>query len=238
MAGTADGVTVHAERGLKLHGTRGRIDRRSASISRLELQRLCHDLQQPVAAILAVAEAAAQDPSASPMQMHWLRMLTGEADRLAAMVSGIMANSDGVTVDAGPTDTDAGELLHAIARSWSITSAASISVRPGPAVRVAANPIRLRRALDNLVANAVRAADRGGCVLLSVAVDGEWVHLDVEDDGPGFGQGPVGSAGLGITIAEGVARECGGALRIGPREPSGVRARLILPAPAARPTPP
>ena len=106
-------------------------------------------------------------------------------------------------------------------------------------------PVLLRRALRNLIDNAV---SYGGSARVSVEPSGGRIHIHVDDDGPGmsaealssatdpFYRGEAsrnretGGAGLGLTLTEAIARAHGGALVLKNREGKGFRATLDLPA--------
>jgi signal transduction histidine kinase len=72
-------------------------------------------------------------------------------------------------------------------------------VAAGP-LRVKADPILLRRALVNLLDNAIRAAGPDGLVQVRVLCEEDLAVVEIEDDGPGWGHvGPgIGSLGLGV----------------------------------------
>lgn len=102
----------------------------------------------------------------------------------------------------------------------------------------------LRRALRNLVSNAVRY---GGGAQVSVLEHGTQVVLRVDDTGPGipdanipamlepFARGEssrnrqTGGAGLGLAIARSIAEQHGGTLALANRPEGGLRAEITLP---------
>lgn len=103
----------------------------------------------------------------------------------------------------------------------------------------------LRRALRNLIGNAVRY---GGSAEVSLIRSGEDIILRVEDNGPGipddriddmlqpFTRGEAsrnrdtGGAGLGLTLARAIAEQHGGRLALTSRIQGGLRADIILAA--------
>ena len=108
-----------------------------------------------------------------------------------------------------------------------------------------ARPGDLHRAVTNLVDNAVRFA---GEVTIKLSVAPDTVTIDVEDDGPGlsatqkiamlqpFVRGDeartmdqASGFGLGLSIAQAVARAHGGELSLHDRAPQGLIARITLP---------
>ncbi len=111
------------------------------------------------------------------------------------------------------------------------------------AVRMRAQAVR--RAIDNLIGNALRYADSA---MVSVSVSERAVVFSVEDDGPGIppearedamkpfqrldaarNQNKGAGVGLGLAIAADVARRHGGALRLGVSPNlGGLRADLVI----------
>jgi two-component system, OmpR family, osmolarity sensor histidine kinase EnvZ len=105
-------------------------------------------------------------------------------------------------------------------------------------------PMAVRRALDNLIGNAVRHATT---VRVSATLTDRSVRLTVEDDGPGIPKerreealqpfarldaardpNKGGGTGLGLTIAADVARSHGGALRLGDSDLGGLKVEIVL----------
>ena len=103
----------------------------------------------------------------------------------------------------------------------------------------------MRRALDNLISNAVRY---GGRAEVSVQVTEKSLRLRVEDPGPGIPEARRAEAqkaftrldparnqdggsgvGLGLAIATDIARAHGGVLRLGTSESlGGLRADIVI----------
>lgn len=115
----------------------------------------------------------------------------------------------------------------------------------GTAEPVALRPLAIRRALDNLVGNALRYATRAQ---VGVSVTDRAVRFTVEDDGPGIpahqredavnpfvrldparNQDKGSGVGLGLSIVADIARTHGGVLRLGDSETlGGLKAELVL----------
>jgi two-component system osmolarity sensor histidine kinase EnvZ len=114
-----------------------------------------------------------------------------------------------------------------------------------PGGRMRLRPQAVRRALENLLGNAARHANRA---VVSLSTNDRLVRLVVEDDGPGIPEAAReaamepfqrldaardpnrgGGSGLGLAIAADIARSHGGALRLGQSEAlGGLRAELTL----------
>jgi signal transduction histidine kinase len=113
-----------------------------------------------------------------------------------------------------------------------------------PSLLVHGQPVALKRALGNLVANAVK---HGGGAAVSLYVEGEWALVSVADGGPGIPperladvfdpfvrletsrSKETGGVGLGLTIARGIARKHGGDVTLANRPEGGLLATLSLP---------
>ena len=106
------------------------------------------------------------------------------------------------------------------------------------------SPTGMGRALGNLLRNAARYADE---VRAGVLASEHAVVFTVEDDGPGIAEadreaamrpfarldparsGTEGNVGLGLAIAQDVARAHGGVLRLGRSALGGLKAEIVLP---------
>ena len=123
-----------------------------------------------------------------------------------------------------------------------LASPRQVSLRTRGEGAVRGDREQLRRAVLNLVRNAVEAAPPGSEV--EIAVEGErgGGAVEVKDRGPGLSPQALENlfrpffttkekgSGLGLALAKKVADAHGGALRIAPRPGGGTVARLELPA--------
>jgi signal transduction histidine kinase len=109
---------------------------------------------------------------------------------------------------------------------------------------VACRPVLFRRALRNLIDNAVAY---GKAARLSVSKSGVDVFVRVEDDGPGMSPDALlsatrpflrgdasrnrqtGGAGLGLTLADAIVKTHGGSLELANHAPNGLAATIRLP---------
>lgn len=187
-------------------------------------QELCHDLRQPAAAILALVAAAESEAELSPQLAQRLRQIAVEARQIATLIG--QAAGEGMRF----APIDARAVAHDVIESVRVSTAAAVVLIGEPGLIAVADSAVLRRALGNLVDNALRAAGAEGTVALVVGSEAGWVHFDVHDSGPGFGAGPAGLAGLGLSIVVVLAATHGGDLTILDSHLGGTLARLRIPA--------
>jgi len=102
------------------------------------------------------------------------------------------------------------------------------------------DPDQMRRALDNLVLNAIEAAPEGTAIVVVARRDRDDLVLSVRDQGPGppegirehlfepFVTGRSEGTGLGLSIVREVAAAHGGAARFGDCR-AGTNFEIVLP---------
>lgn len=190
---------------------------------------LVHELRSPVAALAALAEAAAAGAARTPAGRQRLVELAAAAcrdvDRLL---------TDPQPDSVRPEAVDLAALLEGFAGE-------SVDVAVEPGLDVWADPMRLRQALANLVANGLR---HGATVRIVAARREQGVAVSVGDDGPGVepgvdvfaaGASGVGSTGYGLWLARAVAEAHGGTLTLTSAPGAGATFTLVLPRAAAGP---
>jgi len=116
---------------------------------------------------------------------------------------------------------------------------------PPQALRMLGDPHEIRRAIGNLVANALQATPSGGHVVVRGTSSQDSIAISVEDDGYGvpaerrnalferFGGGQAGGGtGLGLYIVRRIAEKHGGSVSYAERSPRGSAFTMTFPAAA------
>lgn len=123
----------------------------------------------------------------------------------------------------------------------------SIDLASSPGLSLMGDATLLKRALHNLLGNAVRHAPNGSLVRLSALHEGDDCVLAVSDQGEGIPASLLGQlgrrfvrqdasrsrqsggAGLGLAIVQGIARLHGGSLSLQSKEGFGTVAKITIP---------
>lgn len=196
---------------------------------------LAHDLRSPLAAMRVRLEMIEEGEDRDR-----LIALAGEMER---MTEATLAYGRGVHAAEPPAPTDLAALAAEIAADLSAEGAAVRLTAPA-SVLASVRPTALKRALRNLVDNALRYA---GAAEITVDLAASKPRIAVEDRGPGIPESELervfepfarlessrsrdtGGAGLGLAIARDVLRAHGGDLVLENRPGGGLRAVATLP---------
>lgn len=167
----------------------------ASSIERNEQQRrvlvsdVAHELRTPLSNIRGYLEAG--EDGVVPLDRALVRSLLEETALLERLVSDLqeLALADAGMLRLHPEERDLAELAQQTVAAHR-TQAEAAEVRLdlssyGPAVAVV-DPARIRQALGNLIANAVKFSAPGGRVSVSVRGRDAGVELTVADTGPGI----------------------------------------------------
>lgn len=199
---------------------RSRIERQIEQRT-LMLSGVSHDLRTPLTR-LKLGLSMIDDDEAEP--------LLRDVDEMQRLLDAFLDFSKGVA-EGEPEASDPHDLIERIVED---------AQRAGTAVRlgemsgkgtVMLRPMAIRRAVENLIGNAVRY---GTCAEVSVLLSEKSLRIRVEDDGPGIppdlraestrpfsrldpsrNQNKGSGVGLGLAIVTDVARAHGGTLRLG-----------------------
>jgi len=180
---------------------------------------LCHDLRQPVAALVQLAAASTAE-LAGPARER-MAQISRETRRLCGMVQAVLA---------GPAvwePVDLAGIAREVVQSVRVTYDGELDLSaPGPAP-VIGQRAQLDRVLSNLIENAAHAGR--GVVHVEVRTTDGRVQVSVDDDGPGLLRG-AGGVSLGLVIVDRLVREHGGQVVVEDSVLGGTRVEMTLPA--------
>ena len=198
---------------------------------------LVHEVRSPVAALAAIAAAFAEESLESSERLELARLAISACRGIERVVL------DAATASVRLEPLDVSALVLQVAAAASL-----VGTRVEPSVaadlpRITADPLRLRQALDNLVANALTHAGSDGVVSVSATSSGRYVLLSVSDSGFGvplmeqeriFEAGvrlnpDRAGSGLGLAIARAIAEAHGGKLTLTSIPDEGATFTIALP---------
>lgn len=210
---------------------------------------LAHDLKNPLALAGGLARELQAAPAAPGEALQKRLALISAAvqraeERLAELAEGLTTKATRVTI--GPVD-----IVEAVERVVSsfrpLADSRGIGVdfeRPEYALVASAEPSLLERCLENLVGNGLHAlrdaATPDPTLRVSVLARGEWVQVEVADNGPelpeplrpdpfsGALAGRRAGAGLGLVSVRRLADAMSARVEYDEREPGWVRFTLFL----------
>lgn len=214
---------------------RARIERHIEQRTQM-LSGVSHDLRTPLTRLKLGLSMLEDEPEAT--------LMLGDVDEMQDMLDAFLEFSKGASVGAAQ-EIDPQALVQLIVAD---------AKRAGTPVELVATtgqgtlmlrPVAMRRAVQNLLSNAVRYGSRAE---ISVRLSEKSLRIRVEDDGPGIpldqrneaikpftrldparNQNQGGGIGLGLAIVTDIARAHGGVLRLGESETlGGLRADIVI----------
>jgi two-component system osmolarity sensor histidine kinase EnvZ len=200
----------------------------------LVLAGISHDLRTPLARVRLAAEMTGDATLREG--------LTADVEQMDAVIGQFL---DYARLDENevPVQTDIAALVQEVAQRFS-AQARSLVLEVQPVHPIFIRPLLLKRALGNLLDNAVKYG--GGEIAVQLRQEGEKAVLAVSDRGAGIpaaqreavkrpfvrlegARSDADGSGLGMAIVERAARLHGGELVLEAREGGGLVAKLVLP---------
>ncbi|SOD72792.1 hypothetical protein SAMN05892883_2129 [Jatrophihabitans sp. GAS493] len=214
-----------------------------------------HELRTPLTVLRGELELAQRPGRSNEELLATVEVAAEETERLIRLAEDLLvlardedsANLRLTRFDLVETLADATALFDALALKRSV----EIELDAPAALAVTADPDRIRRAVENLISNALRYAPAGSRVIVRAARAGDEVRIAVLDEGPGFPpelipvvferfrRGDVartrggvddseqGGSGLGLAIVRNIMRSHGGDAEAANRNP-GPGAQVTL----------
>ncbi len=211
-----------------------------------------HELRNPLAVIRTNLEVTLSDPNASAEDLrHTAEVVERSSERMARLVDDLLVYARKGTLSLERDPVDVAQLIDEAAEEFAAPAVAAgvHLVHHAPSgLWVIGDRLALRQALGNLLANAIRYSPESTTVRLRGGIDGPWVWIAVEDQGPGidpsdqdrvfqrFWRGnpregrEQGRSGLGLTIVRQIAEAHGGEVKLVSQVDHGSAFALWLPA--------
>ena len=233
-----------------LNGTLERLEVAFARLGTLNAD-MAHELRTPLHALRLELESLS-GTGMDPALADRLGAATESVDHMGALVEQMLflARAEDPATVLDRRDLDLGQALADAVRPFEFLAeeqGVRLTVQTAPEARVHADPTLLRRAVHNLLANALRHTPRGGDVTLTGATEEGAADIRVRDTGEGIppdqiphlGQRFVradasrsrvtGGTGLGLAIVQSILRLHGGTLSIESRLGQGTTVRVTFP---------
>jgi two-component system osmolarity sensor histidine kinase EnvZ len=222
----------------------GAFNRMARDLELLERERamvlagISHDVRTPLSLLRLALEMSGAEAAAA-------QGMSADIEEMDEVIGQFLEFARGESEDKAPAEL--GVLLAELGEHYAKLGK-DVRVAPVALPAFAFAHMALRRALSNLIDNALRYA--GEPVEVAARREGANLVIEVLDRGPGIPEGEAerlkqpftrldparsgrGGAGLGLAIVERVARAHGGSLTLAPRPGGGLAARLIISSGAA-----
>jgi signal transduction histidine kinase len=230
-----------------------RLDRAFAA-QRQMIDDASHELRNPLAVIQINLDAVLSRDDVDVAERRRASTVTARAtQRMAGLIEDLLAAARRAAPAFTDADVDLGHVADEAADAFALLADSDgLSVRrrltPGPGTAgVIGDAEALRRAVDNLLSNAVRVSPPGAEIVLATGHTSGWAWLAVRDHGPGiapehqervfdrFWRGADGTrgrdrgTGLGLAIVRQVVESHGGSVAVHSSPGAGATFVLWLP---------
>ncbi len=194
-----------------------------------------HDLRTPLAALRVRIESVEDDEDRARM--------ADTIDEMNRTLDDILSLARLGRPSEQPTETDLSALIDAVVDDFRDLGA-QVEYEDGHRLTRRIRPSLMRRALRNLIENAIKY---GGGAEVTLSHDASGVRIEVADRGPGIPPEQIaavfdpftrldpsrnrttGGVGLGLTLARAIVREAGGDITLTNHEGGGLCATITLP---------
>ena len=220
---------------------KGLADTFDAMLDRLEtgfedqrrfVQDASHELRNPLAVARTNLDLALSDPDASTDDLRRsAEVARRSTERMGTLVESLLSQARSGVPELAMEEVDLAALASDVVDEYKATARqrrVTLAFSAGAAPTVRGDGSALRRAIGNLVSNALKAAPASSTVTVAVTEQGDRAAVAVSDDGPGlsddeqelafdrFWKGATsnGGSGLGLSIVRHVVDRHGGEVTV------------------------
>ena len=209
---------------------------------------VAHELNNPLTSITGCAEYLVENANLSKEPDEAARIIVSDARRAGKIVKNLLAfarqsASEETTVNLNEVTTNIVAIRIHELRHRGIRAFLDLDRNIQP---VEADVTQMQQVVINLIGNAVDAIEESGVgdlITIRTHVEGNWVVMEVEDNGPGIPEEyvskifdpffttkqPGKGTGLGLSIAYGIIQKHGGTIVVDTSPNSGTRFIIRLP---------
>jgi two-component system sensor histidine kinase BaeS len=209
----------------------------SAGFDHARLAILVHEVRSPVAALSAVAETVADLPADDAMRDELVRLAVAASRSIERIVMDLAVAS--VRMES----LDAVALVRDAVASFAVRGESVATEGDDAPLLVDADPVRLRQALDNLIANALAHGGSAGAVAVRTTRSKDGIAIAVSDSGPGVAPDELErifdlgvrldadspGSGLGLAVSRAIVDAHGGSLEVESTPGAGSTFTIVLP---------
>ncbi|MEM7274764.1 MAG: HAMP domain-containing sensor histidine kinase [Actinomycetota bacterium] len=219
------------------------------------VQDASHELRNPLAVARTNLELTLSDPNATADELRRSgEVAMRSTERMGVLVDDLLSQARSGVPEVVRADIDlqalAGDVVEEFSAAARERGLRLQLVAPMSPLMLRCDGQAIRRAVSNLVANAVREAPSGTEVTVSVARDSHHAVISVADEGPGIsvddqqhvftrfwrGRTDGGGTGLGLSIVKQIAERHGGTVGLRSALGAGSTFTLRLPIVERRPS--
>ncbi len=214
---------------------------------------LAHEFRSPINNLVAAASVTLRRAREPAEYEKTLEIVVEEGNRLSRMVTSMLflARADNAKqAVAFETVSTRAEFQKLIDFFELMADEQGVALSANGDCAVRADPLLLRQALSNLVANALRYTPRGGAITLSAREQGPMVAIIVSDSGCGIAaehlpllfdrfyrvdpaRSSAESTGLGLALVRSIAELHGGSVLVASTPGAGSQFTLLIPKQSA-----
>ncbi len=207
---------------------------------------LAHELRTPIANMLGEAQVTLSRSRTADEYRDVIESTVAECERLSGIVDSLLflARADAASEQVHRQRFDGRAELEKIASYyWTAADDRQISIRCDGSADINADPTLFRRAVGNLLDNALRYTPDGGEIVIALRADADAATLEVHDTGPGIAAEHVprvfdrfyrvdssrstAGSGLGLALVKSIAELHGGSVAL--QGNGGTMVRLRFP---------